>query len=199
MDDRALFLRIMRKEFGNLLNSARIKIVTIASVDLPNNAAVVDFAQGETTDPITDQQTVQFLESYFPQVGENAYLLIAEGASILIGAVEKSPWVNLTLPTGYATIAPFRAPAYRIDNTGRVWFKGACNVGASNAIGTKFTMPVGYRALTKTFIAVPVSNGTTIVSHMRYDVNTDGTIDTLVVTSAIVQIFSFEGVSYDTR
>lgn len=200
MDNRALMLRMLRKEFGNLLNSARIKTVTIFSVDFPNKVAVVDFASGEVSDPVTDQQTVQFLESYFPQVGEVAYLLLAEGAPILIGAVESSPWTNLALPTGYAAVAGLTPPGYRIDSTGRVWFRGGCNIGASNATGTKFTLPAGFRPPDNTrVLAVPYSNGTAISDHLRYNVSTAGVMATVLATPAATIFITFEGVSFDTR
>lgn len=199
MDQRQLFVRLLRKEFGNLLNAARIKVVTVDSVDYPNARAVINFAQGDAADPVPDQQTVPWLDSMFPVAGQLAYLLLTEGSPVLLGAVDSDTWTNLTLPTGYTTVSPFRQPAYRMDNQGRVWFKGACNVAANNVAGTKFTMPASYRPTSKTFIAVPYSNGTNIQDHMRYDVNTDGTIVTLVALGAATQIFSFEGVSYDTR
>jgi hypothetical protein len=203
MDPRDRLQRMMRKEFGHLLNAAQVKTVTVTAVDLSTRLATVTMAQGDPLlDVQPDPQDVIFLDSYTPQVNDIAYMILGEGSPVLIGAKELETWHDLTLPSGYSTTSPFRTPAYRKDNQGRVWFKGACNVAASNAAGTKFTLPTGYRPTTKTWIAAPVSNGTSISSTfpgMRYDVNTDGTIVTLVASPAAIQIFSFEGLSFDTR
>jgi hypothetical protein len=202
MDTRDIFMRLLTKEFGNYLNAARIKIVTVLSVDLTAALAVVEFARGDATDEDPPQQTVAWFDSYTPAVNDKAYLMITEGAPVLIGVQETEVWTNLTLPSGYTSASPFRLPAYRKDNQGRVWFKGIFNIAPSNAIGVKFTMPAGYRPLTKTWIAAWCSNGAAITSTfpgMRFDVNTDGTIETLVASPSVTQIFSLEGASYDTR
>jgi hypothetical protein len=202
MDEVQLMMALFRKEFGNLLNVARIKIVTVLSVDLTNNLATIEFARGDVTDDDPPQQVVNWFDSYIPQVGDKAYMMNTEGAPVLIGVKETETWHNLTLPSGYTSASPFRLPAYRKDNQGRVWFKGIFNIAPSNAIGVKFTMPAGYRPLTKTWIAAWCSNGAAITSTfpgMRFDVNTDGTIETLVASPSVTQIFSLEGASYDTR
>lgn len=199
---KSQLMKVMDSRFGNPLNNMRCQVVTVTAVDYANSIATVQFGQGDPLDAAPDPADVRWLDSYFPLVNDLAYLGTLEGAPILLGAVDTEVWHDLTLPSGYSVTSPYRAPAYRRDNQGRVWFKGECNVAASNAIGTKFTMPVGYRPTIKTTFSAPVSNGTTITSTfpgMRYDVNTDGTIVTLIASPAATQLFMFEGVSYDTR
>ena len=202
MDERTMLLRLMRSEFGNLKSVPRIKTVTVGTVDLTNKVATVTYATDpDDTDP-PDPQDVSWIEGYFPITGETAYLANIEGHPILLGSEYANDWTSLTLPSGYTSVSPFRAPSYRMDHQGRVWFRGCCNVAASNAIGTKFTMPAPYRPLAKTYIVAWVSNGTAIQNTfpgMRYDVGTNGVIETLVASPAATQFFSFEGVSYDTR
>jgi hypothetical protein len=200
MDDRSLFMRLMRREFGNLLSAARIKIVTIDSVSEPNSEAVVTFAKGDVEDPTPDPQTVPFLSSYYPIVGQQAYLMLAEGAPVLIGAVEDSPWNDLTLPPGYSTVAGYTVPAYRRDSSGRVWFRGGCNIASGNVAGNKFTLASGYRPKGNArMLSVPYSNGTAITGHLRYDVSTLGVVSTPVASPGATVFASFEGISFDIR
>jgi len=198
MDTRALMFRMMRKEFGNLLNMARIKVVTVASVDWNTLSAVVSFAEGDAIDPATDQQTVHWIESYTPTAGDLACLLIAEGAPVLIGVVELKVWNDFSLPTGYTTVAGYTVPGYRRDSNGRVWLRGACNVAASNGTGVKFTFPAGYRPTSGTrMLSAPYSNGTAILDHLRYNVATNGNMSSVLATPAATVFMGFEGLSFD--
>lgn len=198
MDQKGMLLRMMRKEFGNLLNVGRIKVVTVTAVNYATEIATIQLAQGEAGDPVPDEQDMTWIRSYLPYVNDLAYMLLTEGAPVLIGAVEDSAWTDFALPSGYTAVVGFEVPGYRRDSTGRVWLRGCCNIAASNVAGTKFTVPVGYRVAVKTYASFSISNGAA-VSPLRLDINTDGTLATLVTTPAATQIASFEGVSYDIR
>ena len=108
---------------------------------------------------------------------------------------ESGAWTALTLPAGYTAVAGLHAPAYRRVRR-RVHFRGACNIAASNAAGTKFTMPTGFRPTDGVTFAAPLSNGTAITDHLRYNVNTSGAMSTLIVSPAGTSLASFEGLSY---
>src|SRR5689334_3952197 len=111
MDARAKLQRMMRKEFGHLLNSARIKVVTVTTVDLANRLATINLAQGDAAagDPVPDPQDVGFLDNYYPQVNDLAYMILGEGAPVLIGVKEVETWHNFTLPSGYSAVAGWTA------------------------------------------------------------------------------------------
>lgn len=111
---------------------------------------------------------------------------------------ESEQWTALTLPTGYSAVAGLHAPAYRRTRR-RVFFRGACNIAASNAVGNKFTMPAGYRPTTNgVTIAAPLSNGTDITGHLRYSISTAGVMATLLASPAGTVLAMFEGLSYAT-
>jgi hypothetical protein len=200
MDSRTVLQRMMRREFGHLLNSARLKVVTVDAVDFTNRLATIELAQGDAAagDPVPDTQDVGFLEDYYPQVGDLAYMLLGEGAPLLIGPKEAETWHALTLPAGYTAVVGWTAPGYRMYG-GQVQFRGACNVAASNIPATKFNLPAGYRPGQKRAVAIPYSNGTAISGHLRFDMDTNGDMTSLLTTPAATIFLMFEGVSMDVR
>src|SRR5690349_7924318 len=111
--------------------------------------------------------------------------------------VEGGPWTALTLPSGYSTSAPYVAPAYRKVRN-RVWLRGGCNIAASNAAGTKFTLPAGFRPSAGTVaLQAMLSNGSA-GGTLRYDVGVSGNVVTLAATPAATQLVSFDGLSFAT-
>lgn len=200
MDPRQRMLKQMDNRFGNLSNTVRARVVTVAALDQVNLVATIAFSQGDPLDTPPDPMDVPWLDSYFPAVGDLAYLGTLEGAPILLGTVEREVWHDFALPTGYTVVAPYVTPGYRKDSQGRVFLRGAANVAASNAAGTKFVMPAGYRPLSGTVgLAAPFSNGTAISGHLRYDIGVSGNVVTLVASAAATTLMLFEGLSFDTR
>ncbi len=108
---------------------------------------------------------------------------------------ESGPWTNLSLPSGYSTTAPYVAPAYRKVRN-RVWFRGGCNIAASNAAGTKFTLPSGFRPTIGTVALQALLSNGTAGGTLRYDVGTSGNVVTLAATPAATQFVSFDGLSF---
>jgi hypothetical protein len=117
--------------------------------------------------------------------------------SAWVPLVEGGPWTSLSLPSGYTAVgAPYGVPQYRKVRN-RVLFRGAVNVATSNAAGTKFTLPAGFRpaSLTQACYAM-MSNGTAVSGHLRYDVGTSGNMVTLTASPAATTFVSFEQMSF---
>jgi hypothetical protein len=189
----------MEDQFGNPNGSLMAQVVTVTAVDFSTIEAQIEFGQGDAADPVLDPvDGVSWLDSYCPAVDDLAYMGKLEGAPILLGKVETETWHALTLPTGYSAVGGWTAPGYRMDH-GQVQFRGACNVAASNAAGTKFTLPVGYRPGQSRAIAVPYSNGTSISDHLRYNIDSAGVMASALVTPAATVFMIFEGQSFDVR
>jgi hypothetical protein len=191
-------VKAMDGEFGNPYNNVRAQVVTVTAVDLSTQLATIKFGDADPAEDPADPADVRYLDSYFPQVDDLAYLGKLEGASVLLGKQDRETWHALSLPTGYAAVGGWTAPGYRMDH-GQVQFRGACNVSASNAVGTKFTLPVGYRPGQSRAVAIPYSNGTVISDHLRFDILSTGNMDTKVITPAATIFLMFEGVSVDVR
>lgn len=198
-DPRRKMHKVMETQFGNPLNSLRGQVVTVSAVDLSIGEAQITPGQGDASDtPVDPLDSVPWLDSYVPAVGDLAYIGKLEGAPVLLGRAEKETWRDLSLPTGYSTVAGWQRPQYRLEH-GHVWFRGACNVAANNAAGTKFTLPSGYWPTQLRALAIPYSNGTAISGHLRFDMGLSGNMNTLVISPAATVFLMFEGVSMDVR
>lgn len=138
--------------------------------------------------------------------GKKLFLMGGGGAAVDNGFMERStngivePWISLvaSYPAGWSTWPGFNDLEYRLDSTGRVWFRGLVQIAASNGTGVKFTMPAGYRPAVRTQLMIPLGTATDFSVMKRFDVATSGTFNMLTATAAVASFISFDGVSYST-
>jgi hypothetical protein len=201
VDSRAKLQRMMRREFGHLKNSARVKVVTVTAVDYTTNLATIQLAQGDPADDPPDPQDVGWTQGYVPIVGDQAYMIIAEGSPVLIGAKDIETWHAMALTGGFSfPVGSYGSPQYKRTLDARVVIRGGANIAANSAVGTKFNFPVGYRPQYATApLAAPMSNGTSVVAMLRLDVGISGNVNTLAISPAATQFILLEGLSFDLR
>jgi hypothetical protein len=121
--------------------------------------------------------------------------LVAGIAGDLAGVTVEEPWNTINYPTGWSTSPGFPAWAYRLDATGRLWFRGVVQVAASNGLGLKFTLPVGYRPSVAHILPVPVAQTAAMSAEQRFDVTTDGKITMLAASPGSTSYMVWNGLS----